>query len=58
MGKTAKQLGFGQKDLKTLRLPDGLETIGSDWFWYTNIEKLIVSSSVKTLGNCAFGDCN
>lgn len=53
-----EQLGIDQKDPKVLRLPDGLETVGDGWFEDTNIEKLIISSSVKTLGNCAFCDCD
>ena len=57
VGKIAEQLGFGQDNLNVLRLPDGLETVGDGWFVSTNIEKLIVSSSVKTLGNCAFSCC-
>ena len=54
---TPEQLGLGQKDLKVLRLPDGLETVGDGWFMHTGIEKLIISSSVKTLGNSAFSYC-
>ena len=57
VGKTPEQLGFGQKDLKVLRLPNGLETVGDSWFVNTNIERLIVSSSVKTLGKFAFYNC-
>lgn len=29
---TLEQLGLDQKDPKLLRLPNGLETVGSDWF--------------------------
>ena len=57
MGKIAEQLGFGQKDLKVLRLPDGLETVGDSWFMHTGIERLIIPSSVKTLGKSAFSGC-
>lgn len=54
---TPEQLGLGQKDLKVLRLPDGLEVVERGWFQSTSIEKLIVSSRVKTLGEYAFYNC-
>ena len=38
-----------------LRLPDGLEALGDGWFQESDVEKIIVSSSVKVLGKTAFG---
>ena len=55
--KTPEQLGLDQKDPKVLRLPDGLETVGSDWFQHSEVEKVVVSKSVKVLGEGAFGFC-
>ena len=55
--KTPKQVGLDQKDSEELRLPDGLEAVGEEWFWESDVEKLVVSGSVKVLGKCAFGGC-
>ena len=55
---TLELLGLDQKDSKVLRLPDGLETVGSDWFQYSDVEKVVVSKSVKVLGEDAFGFCS
>ena len=52
--KTPKQLGLDQKDSDVLRLPDGLEVVGEKWFSESDVEKLVVSSSVKVLRKCAF----
>ena len=54
---TPEQLGLGQNDPKVLRLPDGLETGGEEWIQCREMEKLIVSSSIKTLGKCIFSGC-
>ena len=54
---TPEQLGLGQKDPKVLRLPDGLEAVGKGWFEGSKVEKVIVSSSVKTLREHAFSCC-
>ena len=53
-----EQLGLDQKDPKVLRIPDGLETVGNDWFQHSEVEKIIVSKSVKVLGEGAFGFCS
>ena len=53
---TPEQLGVGQ-DTKTLRLPDGLETVRSKFFERTDIEKLFISSSIRKLGPGAFYNC-
>ena len=55
--KTTEQLGLDQKDPKVLRLPGGLETVGCEWFCDSNVEKIIVPSSVKELDYCAFCGC-
>ena len=53
---TPERLGVGQ-DTKTLRLPDGLETVRNNFFERTDIEKLFISSSVRKLGGGAFYNC-
>ena len=40
-----------------LRLPDGLETVGREWFHCQSIQRLIVPSSVRVLGDDAFSGC-
>ena len=47
-----EQLGVGQEDTRGLRLPDGLETVRE-----SDIEKLVVSSSVRELGRFSFCQC-
>ena len=54
---TPEQLGVGQTDPRVLRLPDGLESVGSYWFMDGDVEKLVVPSSVRVFGACAFMDC-
>ena len=56
VGKTRKQLGLCQKP-GVLRLPDGLSHVGSEWFKGTGVRRVVVPSSVGTMGNEAFGDC-
>ena len=41
-----------------LRLPDGIETIGNNWFVGAEMEKLVVPSSVRSLGAGAFSCCD
>lgn len=55
--KTPEQLGLDQKDQRVVRLPDGLETVGNGWFRERDVEKLVVSSGVKVLGDSAFFGC-
>ena len=55
--KTPEQLGIGQTDPKVLRLPDGLEEVGDEWFRDGGVEKLVVPNSVKTLGESVFFKC-
>ena len=40
-----------------LRLPDGLEVVGKGWFHNQSIQRLVVPSSVRELGEEAFGGC-
>ena len=40
-----------------LRLPDGLEVVGKGWFHNQSIQRLVVPSSVRELGDEAFGGC-
>ena len=54
---TRVQLGLDQEDPKVLRLPDGLEVIGDDWFWESDVEKLIIPNTVRELGHSAFSWC-
>ena len=53
--KTPEQLGIGQKD--TVRLPDGLEVVGNGWFRESDVSKVVVSSSVRKIGELAFAYC-
>lgn len=54
---TPEQLGLGQSEDGVLRLPDGLETVGEQWFQQSRIEKVIIPSSVTVLGKRAFYYC-
>lgn len=55
---TPEQLGLDQKDPKVLRLPQGLTAVGESWFEGSDIEKLVVPSSVTRLGISAFAHCD
>lgn len=55
--KTSKQLGIGQRNPRTLYLPDGLETVENDWLMHSDAAKIVVSSSVRVLGERAFCYC-
>ena len=46
---TPEQLGIGQNDPRALRLPDGLESVGEEWFRESGVEKLVVPNCVKVL---------
>ena len=54
---TPEQLGIGQADQLVLRLPDGLDRVGDGWFAGSDIEKLVIPSCVRALGNSAFANC-
>ena len=54
--RTRAQLGLG-RDPGVLRLPEGLDVVGEDWFRGTGIRKLVVPASVAVLGARAFQGC-
>ena len=54
---TPEQLGLGQSEDGVLRLPDGLETVGKEWFQQSRVEKVFIPSSVAVLGERAFYYC-
>lgn len=45
---------YGCKALTEVEIPEGVLTIGENAFKNTNIEKIIIPSSVKTISNTAF----
>ena len=51
-----KMLGVGQRG-DVLRLPCGFVAVGSWWFQGRALRRVVVSSSVRRLGSCAFQDC-
>lgn len=53
----AEAIGVDQKDPKALRLPRGLEDVSDAQFGNKDIEKLIVTSSIRRLGAKAFNGC-
>ena len=54
--RTPEQLGV-IRDPKVLRLPDGLEVVESEWFSGNEMEKVLIPSTVRELGSCAFCGC-
>lgn len=40
-----------------LRLPHGLEIVGARWFRYCSIEKVLISNTVRELGDSTFCFC-
>ena len=55
--RTPEQLGLDQKTPGVLRFPDGLDFAESGWFRGSDVEKVVVPSSVTTLGWELFKDC-
>lgn len=53
---TREQLGLDQ-DPKMLRLPRGLEVVGTDWFRDSDIEIVFIPNTIRELGKCAFDGC-
>lgn len=47
----------GLRRLRKLVIPDGLERIGNHWFWNTDIEHVVIPSSVREIGAEAFCHC-
>ena len=43
--------------LKDVVIPDGVERIGSRWFWGSGIESVAIPASVREIGAEAFGRC-
>ena len=42
---------------KQVIIPEGVERIGSRWFWGSDVESVTISASVKEIGVGAFGKC-
>ena len=57
--KTIGPYAFYWAGLTSLSLPEGLETIGANAFYYNYAitGDLVIPNSVKTMGNGAFGSC-
>ena len=55
--RTPEYFGIGQGELETLRVPDGLEEVDAGLFQKSRLKKLVISSSVRTLGRAAFSGC-
>ena len=51
---TPEQLGLDQKTPGVLRFPDGLEAPEPEWLKCGDVEKVIISSSIKVLKNDSF----
>ena len=45
------------KDLRYVIIPDGVEKIGSYWFWGCDIEEVTIPASVVEIGADAFCNC-
>ena len=52
------EIGLYGLTVRELVLPEGLEVVGDRWFAESNIETLVLSRSVQTLGVAAFQNCN
>ena len=46
-----------KKDLRSVRLNDGLEVLGENCFFDSKIRELVLPSSVGSIGKCAFSAC-
>ena len=46
------------RNLRQLRLPDGLEEIGAFWFKGSAIERVTIPASVREIRECAFKGCS
>ena len=46
------------RQLKEVKLSDGLEIIGENWFADSDIEKVVVPASVKEIQASAFRGCD
>lgn len=58
-----QQMTVGGRPLRDLRLlrevsiPEGIERVGSNWFYGTAVERVEVPSGVREIGACAFYAC-
>ena len=48
---------WGLRELRDVTIPDGVERIGSYWFWGCGIESVEIPASVKEVGREAFRRC-
>lgn len=55
-GLTLLRYPIGKSDT-SFSIPSGVESIGSYAFYYSNLESIIIPSSVTTIENTAFGNC-
>ena len=53
MGKPLAEL----REQKDVVIPDGVERIGSYWFYNSDVESVTVSASVRVIGADAFYGC-
>ena len=56
--QSAEWLGLAQKGVRELVLPEGLETVTQYCFENSEVEKVVIPSSVRELGSYAFAECN
>ena len=60
-GSALKKIGNHElnscTNLKNIRLPDGLETIGIGCLWYSGLEEITLPASVKSIELYAFYRC-
>lgn len=47
---------YGNKNLKSIRLPEGVDYIGNSAFEKSGLEEVEIPGSVKIIGDCAFKD--
>lgn len=45
------------RDLRQVVIPEGVERIGAHWFHGTDVETVLVASSIREIGHAAFRDC-
>ena len=50
-------VGATTEQLKSIVLPNSIECIQYGCFRKSNIRRIVISKSVKSIGNCAFNEC-
>ena len=45
------------RECKDIVIPDGVERIGSYWFWRASIENVMIPASVREIGVEVFCEC-